>query len=131
MQAASESRELQKEKSEMRLLQYIAPRRILINGETSSCECTDVITCAHCVQANLLEMKKEFKSDEERKKNALTILKKMGVRKSAQYLEVNEGMVRQWIRTKNVPRCMVERFANNQTNEQPKTQERSGDTDLS
>ena len=37
---------------------FIASKAISINGSPSPCECSERITCAYCVQANLRLMEK-------------------------------------------------------------------------
>ena len=73
----------------MKLLKYIAPQKLIVDGDVSSCECTDTITCAYCVQANLLGLELKFKTDETTTNNIVAYIKRNGPRQTARDLNVD------------------------------------------
>ena len=50
-----------KVEASIRIVKFVAPKAITINGYPSPCECTDNITCAYCVQASLIGYDKKLK----------------------------------------------------------------------
>jgi hypothetical protein len=95
----------------MKLLKYIAPKKMLVNGEPSPCECTDTITCAYCVQANLLGLERKFKTDESATNNIVAYIKRNGIRKTARDLNVHDNNVRYWLKTKSIPQFVLQKYA--------------------
>lgn len=95
----------------MKLLKYIASQKLIVNGDPSPCECTDMITCAYCVQANLLGLEKKFKTDEATADNIVAYIKRNGIRKTARDLDVQDSNVRYWLKTKNVPHFVIQKYA--------------------
>jgi hypothetical protein len=69
-----------------------------------------VITCAYCVQANLLCLEKKYKADENTVNNIIGFIKRNGIRKTARQFAVNHNAVRHWIQTKNIPQNVVEKY---------------------
>ena len=90
---------------------FIAPKTITINGRQSPCECTNRITCAYCVQANLLAMQKKVIADDDVVKATIKAIRKNGIRKSARQIGEYEKTVRRWIQTGNIPKKVVEKMA--------------------
>ena len=95
----------------MKLLKFIAPKTLLINGQPSPCECTDTITCAYCVQANLLGREKKFKTDQSTANNIIATIKRNGLRQTARDLNVDHGTVRYWLKTHDMPQWVIEKYA--------------------
>jgi hypothetical protein len=95
----------------MKLLKYIAPQKLLVNGRPSPCECTDTVTCAYCVQANLLGMERKFQSDQKTTENIITTIKRKGIRQTARDLNVDHSSVRHWLNRKNIPQWVIEKYA--------------------
>jgi hypothetical protein len=95
----------------MKLLKYIAPQKLIVNGQRSPCECTDLVTCAYCVQANLLGLERKFKTDEGTTNNIVAYIKRNGIRKTARDLDVRDSNVRYWLKTKNVPQFVIQKYA--------------------
>ena len=94
----------------MKLLKYIAPQKLIVNGDVSPCECTDTITCAYCVQANILAMEKKFKADEQSAEAFIIKARQFGLRKTARLLGVTDGAIRLWIKSGNIPMEKVNKF---------------------
>ena|GEM_PF-2502472 len=95
----------------MKLKQYIASKKLIVNGDPSPCQCTDTITCAYCVQTNLLALEKKFKTDESTTNNIITYIKRNGLRQTARDLNVNHNAVRYWLKSRNVPQWVVGKYA--------------------
>ena len=95
----------------MKLLKYIAPRALVVNGDASPCECTETITCSYCVQAKLSGLEKKFKTDESATINIVAYIKRNGIRKTARELNVYDNNVRYWLKTKNVPHFVMQKYA--------------------
>lgn len=95
----------------MKLLKFIAPQKLLVNGHRSPCECTDTIICSYCVQANLLGLEKKFKADETTTNNIMAYIKRNGIRQTARDLNVCDGNVRYWLKTKKVPQFVIQKYA--------------------
>ena len=90
---------------------FIAPRNMIVNGSPSPCECTDLLTCANCVQTNLLGHEKKFKEEEITAANIVAHIRRIGIRKTAKDLNVDDGTVRYWLKTKNVPQFVFQKYA--------------------
>lgn len=90
---------------------YIAPQVLIVNGEPSPCECTDTITCAYCVQANLLGMAKKFEIDQNTADNIIAFIQRNGIRKTARDLNVDDKAVRCWINKRNIPQYVIKKYA--------------------
>jgi hypothetical protein len=90
---------------------FIASKTLTINGRPSPCECEDHITCAYCVQANLLSMKKKFTEGDEAVKATIETMRKNGIRKTARQIGEDEKTLRRWIQTKNIPSRGVDKIA--------------------
>lgn len=95
----------------MKLLKYIAPTKLIVNGYPAPCDCSESITCAYCVQANLLALEKKFKTDESATNNIVAYIKRNGIRKTARDLNVQDSNVRYWLKTKNVPQFVIQKYA--------------------
>jgi len=94
----------------IRIIKFIAPKVMTVNGYTSPCECTDTITCAYCVQASLLFFKENIKASDEIINKILSLIKNKGIRKTARELNVDYSTVKYWIKTKNFPQRVVEKL---------------------
>jgi hypothetical protein len=99
-----------KEIGNMKFLKHTAPKVIGINGHESPCECRDTITCAYCVQANLILMEKKFKEDDDRVKSFISHVRKNGVRQSARKMGLDRNTLTRWIKSGNVPAHVVEKW---------------------
>ena len=92
------------------ITKHIAPRSLLVNGYPAPCDCTDTITCAYCVQASLLLAERRLRAEEDAVESFIRRVHKEGVRPSARRLGVDEKQLRRWIKSKNFPREVVEKF---------------------
>ena len=90
---------------------FIAPKTIAINGRRSPCDCNDTITCAYCIQANLMLMEKKFAEGDDIAKATIKIIRKNGIRKSARQIGEHERTIRRWIQTGNIPQSAVKKMA--------------------
>lgn len=95
----------------MKLIKYIAPQKLIVNGHRSPCECIDTITCAYCVQVNLLGLERKFEADKSATNNIVAYIRRNGIRKTARDLNVHDNNVRYWIKTKNVPQFVIQKYA--------------------
>jgi hypothetical protein len=95
----------------MKLPKHIAPDKFIVNGQRSPCGCTDMVTCAYCVQANLLGLERKFKTDDSTATNIVAYIKRNGIRKTARDLNVQDSTVRYWLKTKNVPQFVIGKYA--------------------
>ena len=95
----------------MKFLKFIAPKKITVNGNLSPCECSDTITCAYCVQANLLALEKKFETDESTTNNVIVFVKRNGIRHTARDLNVDHSAVRYWLKSHHVPQWVIEKYA--------------------
>lgn len=95
----------------MKLLKFIAPLVLIVNGEPSPCECTDTITCAYCVQANLLLMGKKQEVKDDVMKSSIKLIRKNGIRKTSRQIGEHEKTIRRWIKTGNIPQKAVGKIA--------------------
>ena len=81
-----------------------------VNGYPSPCECTDTITCAYCVQASLLFFEENIKAHDEKINKFLSTIKRIGIRKTARKLNVDHSTVKYWIKKRNIPQWVVEKY---------------------
>jgi len=95
----------------MKFIKHIVPKVIGISGHESPCECTETVTCAYCVQANLILMEKKFKEDDDRVKSFISYIRKNGVRKSARRMGIEEKSLRRWIKSGNIPAALIEKWS--------------------
>jgi hypothetical protein len=56
-------------------------------------------------------MEKKFKSDADTLKSIISFIRRNGIRKTSRQLAVNHNAVRYWIKTKNIPQNVVEKYA--------------------
>jgi hypothetical protein len=94
----------------MKLLKFIAPQKLIVNGQRSPCECDDLITCAYCVQANLLGLERKFKTDESTANNIVASIKRNGLRQTARDLNVDHSAVRYWLKSHHMPQWVIEKY---------------------
>ena len=94
---------------------FIAPKTITISGRPSPCECDDTITCAYCVQGNLMLMQKKFSEGDDIVKATIKSIRKNGIRKSARQIGEHEKTLRRWIQMGNIPQRAVEKMAGMRT----------------
>jgi hypothetical protein len=92
--------------SSIKIMKFVAPRLITVNGYPSPCECTDTITCSYCVQASLLWFDKRSKADEEK---VIVYIKKNGLRKTARDLNTQPSTIQYWLKSHNLPQWAVKR----------------------
>ncbi len=90
---------------------FIAPKMLIVNGMPSPCECDDMISCAYCVQANLMLMEKKFAEGDEVAKVTIKTIRKNGIRRTARQIGEHEKTLRRWIQTGNIPQRAVEKMA--------------------
>ena len=95
---------------EIKIIKYIAPKVMTVNGYQSPCECTYSITCAYCVQASLLFLKENIKASDEKISDAISIIRKNGIRKTARELNVDHSTVRRWIKLRKIPQWALEKL---------------------
>lgn len=95
----------------MKLIKFVDPQKLVVNGQRSPCECDDLITCAYCVQANLLGLEKKFKTDKSTTENIMVSIKRNGIRHTARELNVDHSAVRYWLKSRNVPQWVIEKYA--------------------
>lgn len=96
--------------NEIKIIKYIAPKVMTVNGYQSPCECTNSITCSYCVQASLLFLKENIKAGDEIINKILSTIKRTGIRKTARDLNVDHSTLKYWIKTKNFPQWVVEKL---------------------
>jgi hypothetical protein len=104
-----------KDEASIRIVKFIAPKIMDVCGKSSvwtrsPCECTDIITCAYCVQASLLFFEANIKASDEKINKILSTIKRTGIRKTARELNVDHSTVKYWIKTKNFPQWVVEKL---------------------
>jgi hypothetical protein len=97
--------------SEIKIIKFIAPKVISVNGQPSACECTDNITCAYCVQASLIGHDKKFKDNDTIKKNLVSQIKRRGIRKVAREINTQASSVQYWFKTENFPQWVLNKYA--------------------
>lgn len=98
-------------KESVRIMKFIAPKIISINGYPSPCECTDVIACAYCVQASLIYFEKKAKADDRTTTNIILYIRKSGIRKTARDLSIDHSTVKYWLKSRNIPQWIVKKYA--------------------
>ena len=106
---------------EIKIIKFIAPKIISINGCPAPCECNDTITCAYCVQASLLGFDKRLKDNDVIKKNLVSHIMRRGIRKVARELDTQASSVQYWFKTENFPSWVLAKYAdctNTHTNTQ-------------
>jgi len=54
---------------EIKVIKFIAPKIISINGHPVPCEWTDTVTCPYCIQASLLGFDKRLQDNGTIQKN--------------------------------------------------------------
>lgn len=97
--------------SSIKIMKFVAPRLMTVNGYPSPCECTDTTTCAYCVQASLLGFEEKLKDNDERKKNVISYIKKNGIRKTAREMNTQASSVQYWFKTENFPQWVLNKYA--------------------
>jgi len=95
----------------MKLLKFIAPKMLIVNGHRSPCECTDTLCCAYCTQANLYLMEKGLAKHDDLVKTSIKVIRENGIRKSARQIGEHEKTLRRWIKTGNIPQGVIEKIA--------------------
>ena len=95
----------------IKIMKFVAPRLMTVNGYPSPCECTDNITCAYCVQASLIGYDKKLKDIDTAKKNIISYIKKNGIRKIARELNIQASSVQYWFKTDNFPQWVLNKYA--------------------
>jgi hypothetical protein len=96
---------------EIKIIKFIAPKILSVNGHPAPCECTDNITCAYCVQASLIGFDKKLKDNDIRKKNLISYIKKKGIRKTAREMNTQASSVQYWFKTENFPQWVLNKYA--------------------
>ena len=99
-----------KVESSIKIMKFVAPKAITINGYPSPCECTDKITCAYCVQASLIGYDKKLKDIDTTKKVIISYIKKNGIRKTAREMNTQASSVQYWFKTENFPQWVLNRY---------------------
>ena len=97
--------------NEPKIMKFIAPKIMFVNGYPSPCECDDNITCAYCVQASIIGFKKKLEGNDERKKKIISHIKKKGIRKTAKEIDAQPSTVQYWFRTENFPQWVLNKYA--------------------
>ncbi|MGO9139147.1 MAG: hypothetical protein ACLP9S_13785 [Syntrophales bacterium] len=93
-----------------KIIKHTAPRSMIITGDTSPCECSESVTCAYCVQANLLSMRKKYQAEDDVVKSFISYVHKNGVRPTAREMDIEEKSLRRWIQSGNVPAMIIAKF---------------------
>ena len=107
--------------NEIKIMKFIAPKVMTVNGYPAPCECTDKVTCAYCVQASLLKFEEKLKANDEKKMKIISQIKKNGIRKTAKEINERPSTVQYWFRTDNFPLRVLNKYAGC-TNEHTNTQ---------
>lgn len=97
--------------NEIKIMKFIAPKIMTVNGHPSPCECTDNITCAYCVQASLLSYDKKFKENDQNTKKIIASIKRRGIRKIAREMDTPASSVQYWFKTENFPQWVLHKYA--------------------
>jgi hypothetical protein len=97
--------------NEPKIIKFIAPKIISINGHPAPCECSDMVTCPYCVQASLIGFEKKLEGNDERKKKIISHIKKNGIRKTAKEIDAQPSTVQYWFRTENFPQWVLNKYA--------------------
>jgi hypothetical protein len=100
-----------KVEASIRIVKFVAPKAITINGYPSPCECTETITCAYCIQASLIGFERKLEDNDERKKKIISHIKKNGIRKTAKEIDAQPSTVQYWFRTGNFPPWVLNKYA--------------------
>lgn len=95
---------------EIKLIKFSAPKIMSVNGQPSPCECTDIITCAYCVQASLIFFYKDFTRNNAYRKDIISGIKKIGIRKVARTLNVPPSSVQYWFKTEHFPQWVLAKY---------------------
>jgi len=88
---------------EIKIIKFIAPKVMSVNGRQSPCECSDKITCAYCVQASLLAFDKKMQDDTADRKRIMTRIREYGIRRLARELNVRHRAVQHWLASGSFP----------------------------
>ena len=96
---------------EIKIIKFIAPKTISVNGHPAPCECTDTITCAYCVQGSLLGFDKRLKDNDSIKNNLITNIKRKGIRQVAREMDTQASSVQYWFKTENFPQWVLNKYA--------------------
>lgn len=104
-----------KDEKSIRIEKFIAPEVMAVCGKSSywtisPCECTDTITCAYCVQASLLKMEDKIKANDNMINNIISSIKRKGIRKTARDLDKDHSTVKYWIKSKNIPQWVIQKY---------------------
>ena len=97
-------------KDSIKIVKFIAPKIVSVNGRISPCECTETITCAYCVQASLIGFDKKFKNNDAHKKKIISHIKKNGIRKTAREMNIQPSTVQYWFKTENFPQWVLNKY---------------------
>jgi hypothetical protein len=97
-------------RNEIKIIKFIAPKILSVNGYPSPCECDDNITCAYCVQASLIGFEKKLEGNDERKKKIISHIKNNGIRKTAREMNVQPNAVQHWLKTQNIPAWVFKKY---------------------
>lgn len=89
---------------------YISHHATGANGQPLTCECTDRITCANCVQVNLLGLAKKFKAEDEAVKSFIGHVRKTGLRRTAREMGLDKDTLSRWIKTGNIPASVMQQY---------------------
>jgi len=100
-----------KVEASIRIIKFIAPKVMTVNGEASPCECDDAVTCAYCVQASLLGFEEKIKANDNTAKNIISYIKRNGIRKTARDLDVQPSVVQYWLKSCNLPQWIIKKYA--------------------
>ena len=83
---------------------------ININGKPSPCHCTNTITCAYCVQANLILWEEKSRSVIKSVQEPLiATIKEKGVRKASRLIGISPNTVTYWIKSRNIPNRYIDK----------------------
>ena len=96
--------------NEIKIIKFIAPKIISVNGYPAPCECTDNITCAYCVQASLIGFDKKLKDNDTTKNKIISHIKKKGIRKLAKEINAQASSVQYWFKTENFPQWVLNKY---------------------
>ena len=107
--------------TEIKIMKFIAPKVMTVNGYPAPCECTDKVTCAYCVQASLIYYEKKFQDNDATKKKIVSFIKQKGIRKVAKEIDTPASSVQYWFKTGNFPLRVLNKYAGC-TNEHTNTQ---------
>jgi hypothetical protein len=97
--------------SAIRIIKFLAPKIMTVNGHSSPCECTDIMTCAYCVQASLLGFEEKIKVNDDVTSNILSSIKRHGIRRTARDLKIDHSTVKYWLKSRNIPQWVFKKYA--------------------